>query len=201
MLNLPIANNDDIACFYCWQLLAMGKFYHLLMSKINILRIWDKKYVFTYSKRFAKFGRQKTNFLWEKRGKSGYPTLVRQTIGGYSGCTLPPGSTYKCRNIIELRKHLKLWDYENHEIRIYAHSSLPCQYHTKKSKKYLIKLPLGLCAFGKRELYYESPCTSWSAPFCSGAEAAGYLFFLYFSQRVLFFILKYLYYYFPSHSL
>ena len=29
----------------------------------------------------------------------------------------------------------------------------------------------------------------------------GTLFFLYFSQRVLFFILKYLYYYFPSHSL
>ena len=45
---------------------------------------------------------------------------------------------------------------------------MPCQYHIKKSKKYLIKLPLGLRAFWKRELFISwykklKSCTEISA--------------------------------------
>ena len=54
------------------------------MSKINILRSWDKKYVYTYtykcSKEVCQVCKANSFVLSQKSGKSGCQTRVRQTI-------------------------------------------------------------------------------------------------------------------------
>ena len=66
-----------------FELLAIFGNGHILqwdqMTKINILRSWDKENMFIHTrgsatKRFAKFGRQKRTFCGEKEGKAVSPT-------------------------------------------------------------------------------------------------------------------------------